>query len=139
MRRTRRTIKEQLIHAVINSSCFTVGKDSYRLTGYYYIYHIVDGSTVYANVHRKHANAVSGVGVCGIITLIENIKLSKAKTGWKRQMRFDSRRVMIDSIRRDRNSGKAEFLMSLKPGLNGQEYASAYTEWYEIFNARNKK
>lgn len=85
----------------------------FRLSGYYYVYNTKDGERIFACVNKNCANAVSGVGVCGIILMVEDVEFLPriSKYGHK-----ENRKRMIDQDR-----WKYHFLKSLPLGLTKRQ------------------
>ncbi len=77
---------------VINSSTFSQkGRpdSSYRFTGYYYIYEFVDGNRKLLPCSKEDANAIGGVGACGMYLKFDEVvigeRLSKFGDGFSEE------------------------------------------------------
>lgn len=111
---------KNLNNSRIAETTFEYNGSIYRLTGYMFVYEIVDADTKRAFVNKENATHVTGSGVCGCVAPIDKVIFLEENTVWDEDL------IQLEERRQERNvkndSDRYDFLKDLPKGLTDEEY-----------------
>lgn len=112
--------KTTIENAILHKSTFSVGNQIYRLSNFMYVYILRDGSQKFAYVNREDANAVSGIGVAGTISMFGTFEFTDDVTSFNDKTISKMKKGSDRRINADRE--RFNFLKTVPPNLSNEEY-----------------
>lgn len=98
----------------------SVVKHNYRVTGFYWVYTLIDSNErIFVHVPKRLATHVGGYGICGVIVPFSEIKLTGFKIAKRWFFRKNDKRHLNWLIKRDKR--KLALYKSIPQGLTSKE------------------